>query len=112
MDRAGAYEGTYLAPNAFVRYDRVKVTKVDNNTVSFVYTLKDSAQHIVIPTATFTSDTTLVFDLATNIGGSAAKYAAKGSAIIYINRLVIDGQAVNNANPLDLYNIDFEGYKK
>ncbi len=110
-DRAAAFEGTYKAPTPYVNYDRVKVTKVDRQTISMVYTLKDSAQFVLISQASFTSDSTVAFDGVSSIGSSVAKYAVKGTASIYVNRLVVQAQAVNTANELDFYNIPFEGFK-
>ncbi len=111
LDRAGAYQGTFVAPFPAVNYDRVKVTKVDNETVSLAYSFKDSSQFLLIPIATFTSDTTLSFDVQSTIQNKVSKYSVKGNAVIYTNRLSVSGTATNSADSFDFYNIVFEGYK-
>jgi|GEM_PF-4678845 hypothetical protein len=110
-DRAGAYEGTFVAPFPLVNFDRVKATKVDNNTMSLLYSFKDSSQFLLIPSATFTSDTTLTFDLQTTVSSKPSKYLIKGEAAIYTNRLSVSGTATNATDSFDFYNISFEGYK-
>jgi len=110
-DRAGAYEGTFVAPFPTINFDRVKVTKVDNETVSLAYSFKDSSQFLLIPTATFTSDTTLSFDLQSTVATKAPKYLVKGKAAVYTNRLSVTGTATNATDSFDFYNISFEGYK-
>jgi hypothetical protein len=110
-DRAGAYEGTFVAPFPTLNFDRVKVTKVDNKTVSFAYSFKDSSQFLLIPTATFTSDTTLSFDLQSNVSNKTPKYMVIGTAAIYTNRLSVIGKATNVSDSFDYYNISFEGYR-
>lgn len=111
IDKTSAFEGTYKAPVAYVKYDRVIVTRVNNESFSLQYILGNSAPFLIVPTATLTSDSTFSFDLSASVNQSSDKYNVTGNGKIFPNRILITGTATNQTNEFDFYNLTFEGYK-
>lgn len=111
-DKTAVFEGTFKAPVAYVKYDKVVVTRVDNQSFSIQYVLGSSAPFLIIPTATLANDSTFSFDLAASVNQSVEKFSVKGNGKIFPNRILINGSAINQTNEFDFYNLTFEGYKK
>lgn len=111
-DKTSVFEGTFKAPIVYVKYDKVVVTRVDNQSFSIQYVLGSSAPFLIIPTATLDSDSTFSFDLAASVNQSIEKFSVKGNGKIFPNRILITGSAINQTNEFDFYNLTFEGYKK